>query len=96
MNEFDADVPMEVPIEPEIDLHTFSPKDVKSVVEEYLFACAEKDFAEVRIVTGRGTGTIRQMVRKTLERHPLVERFYDAPPMSGGWGAQIVVLKNNR
>ncbi len=82
-----------VPIEDCVDLHAFSPKDVVSVVEEYLEEAAKRGFGQVRIVHGRGTGTQRRMIRKVLSRHPRVASFEDAPPESGGWGATLVRLR---
>ncbi len=82
-----------VPIEDCVDLHAFSPKDVVSVVEEYLEEAAKRGFGQVRIVHGRGTGTQRRMIRKVLPRHPRVASFEDAPPESGGWGATLVRLR---
>jgi DNA-nicking Smr family endonuclease len=67
-----------IPIEDSIDLHTFQPKDVVSVVEEYLQAAAEAGLREVRLIHGRGRGVQRGMVQAALERHPLVEAFWDA------------------
>lgn len=69
----------EVPIEDSIDLHTFHPRDIKSVVEEYLNAAHEAGFREVRLIHGRGKGVQRGIVQKALEEHPLVEEFWDAP-----------------
>ena len=71
--------PHEVPIEAELDLHTFAPRDVRSVVEEYVRAAAAAGLREVRIVHGRGSGIQRGNVQITLERHPLVIGFWDAP-----------------
>lgn len=88
----EEDIPV-VPIEDSIDLHGFQPRDIPSVVEEYLLAAAEKGFGEVRLIHGRGTGFQRQRVRELLERHELVERFSDAPASRGGWGATLVWLK---
>ncbi len=85
--------PIKLPIEDSIDLHTFSPKEVKSAVEAYLEAAHEKGFREVRIIHGRGIGVQREIVRSVLSRHPLVESFQDARPEAGGWGATWVVLK---
>ncbi len=85
--------PLRIPIEESIDLHTFSPKEVVSVVGEYLEEAARHGFTEVRIVHGRGTGVQRQAVRSALARHPLVEAFADAPPQAGGWGATVVRLR---
>jgi len=82
-----------LPIEDSLDLHTFSPKDVKIVVEEYLFQCAQKGFKEVRIIHGRGRGAQRALVRSILLKNPHVLRFKDAPAESGGWGATMVQIK---
>jgi dsDNA-specific endonuclease/ATPase MutS2 len=81
-----------VPIEDAIDLHPFAPTEIPSVVESYLEAAVEAGFREVRLIHGRGIGVQRARVRATLEGHPLVERFGDAPPERGGIGATIVVL----
>jgi DNA-nicking Smr family endonuclease len=77
-----------------IDLHAFAPRDVGSVVEEYLAAAHERGFREVRLVHGRGIGVQRSIVRALLSRHPLVSSFADAPPERGGWGATIVYLRD--
>jgi DNA-nicking Smr family endonuclease len=68
-----------VPIEPALDLHAFAPRDVASVVEEYVRAAHEAGLREVRLIHGRGIGVQRGIVQNALERHPLVVEFYDAP-----------------
>jgi len=68
-----------LPIEDHIDLHAFAPRDIPSVVEEYILAAHDAGFREVRLIHGRGTGIQRGIVQAALERHPLVESFYDAP-----------------
>ena len=68
-----------VPIEDVIDLHTFAPRDIKSVVEEFVNAAHEAGLREVRLIHGRGKGIQRGIVQQALERHPLVEEFWDAP-----------------
>ena len=68
-----------LPIEDAIDLHTFHPRDIKSVVEEYVTAAHEAGLREVRLIHGRGKGVQRGVVQAALERHPLVEEFWDAP-----------------
>ena len=87
------DSPHRIPIEDRIDLHAFSPKEVVSVVEEYLEEAARRGLRQVRIIHGRGTGTQRRMVRQALARHPRGETFGDAPPEAGGWGATLVLLR---
>jgi DNA-nicking Smr family endonuclease len=68
-----------IPIEAAIDLHAFHPRDIKSVVEEYVTAAFEAGLREVRLIHGRGRGVQRGIVQQALERHPLVRAFYDAP-----------------
>ena len=87
------DEPVALPIEDSLDLHTFSPRDVASVVDEYLIEAAARGFREVRVIHGRGIGVQREIVRGVLTRHPLVESFADAPPERGGWGATVVRLR---
>ena len=68
----------EVPIEAQIDLHAFAPRDIASVVEEYVRAAHEAGLREVRLIHGRGKGVQRGIVQQALERHPLVLEFWDA------------------
>ena len=68
-----------IPIEDVLDLHTFNPRDIKSVVEEYVAAAWERGLREVRLIHGRGRGIQRGIVQQALERHPLVVEFWDAP-----------------
>ncbi len=72
-------MPHETPIEDSIDLHTFRPADIKSVVEEYIRAAHEAGLRDVRLIHGRGVGVQRGIVQAALEKNPLVESFYDAP-----------------
>ena len=94
MNEPDDALLVPLPIEDCLDLHTFSPKDVGSLIEEYLFQSQEKGYSEVRLIHGKGTGSLRRQVRSLLARDPRVIRFKDAPAEAGGWGATLVYLKS--
>jgi DNA-nicking Smr family endonuclease len=67
----------ELPIEPELDLHAFAPRDIPSVVEEYVRAAHEAGLSELRLVHGRGRGVQRAIVQAALEKHPLVAEFWD-------------------
>jgi DNA-nicking Smr family endonuclease len=67
-----------VPIEDSLDLHTFAPRDITSVVEEYVTAAHAAGLREVRLIHGRGKGVQRGIVQQALERHPLVAEFWDA------------------
>ncbi len=90
----DDDSEVVVPIEDSLDLHTFAPREIPSVVSEYLEECARRGMREVRLVHGRGTGTQRAIVQSLLARHPHVASFSDAPPDRGGWGATVVQLRH--
>ena len=68
-----------VPIEGTLDLHAFGPRDIRSVVEEYINAAHEAGLREVRLIHGRGKGVQRGIVQQALERHPRVDEFWDAP-----------------
>jgi DNA-nicking Smr family endonuclease len=85
---------MRIPIEDSLDLHTFEPHDIKSVVEEYVNAAWERGFREVRLIHGRGRGVQRGIVQQTLERHPLVVAFWDAPETH--LGATVARLRDTR
>jgi len=84
--------PVRVPIEDVFDLHSVPPKDVETVVEEYLIEARAAGLKALRIIHGRGIGVQREMVRKVLERTPFVVGFGDAPAEAGGWGATLVTL----
>jgi DNA-nicking Smr family endonuclease len=81
-----------LPIDGVLDLHTFSPGDVKDLLPEYLSACREKGIFEIRVIHGKGTGTMRKTVHSILEKLPGVASFRTAGEDTGGWGATMVVL----
>jgi DNA-nicking Smr family endonuclease len=88
-----SDEPVILPIEDRLDLHAFHPKDIASVVEEYLGQCRQKGIVEVRLIHGKGIGVQRKVVRSVLDKHPAVVSYKDAPAEAGGWGATVVILK---
>lgn len=85
--------PIEMEITDALDLHAFAPRDVKSVVENYLSEAHKKGFSMVRIIHGKGIGVQREIVRKILSNTDFVESFKDAPAFSGHWGATIARFK---
>lgn len=84
--------PIEMPIDGVLDLHTFNPKELPDLLDDYLSACHEKGIFAVRVIHGKGTGMQKARVRSLLAKHPLVRGFADAPPEAGGWGATLVSL----
>ena len=81
------------PLTDELDLHTFLPKECADVVEEYLHAAQEQGMTVVRVIHGKGTGTLRRIVHGVLDKHPAVARYALADGASGSWGATLVELK---
>ena len=83
--------PLRIPIEGTLDLHAFAPRDIPSVVEEYLNEAHAAGFGDVRLIHGRGQGVQRRIVHQTLVHHPLVLEFFDDP--ASHLGATIAVLR---
>jgi DNA-nicking Smr family endonuclease len=83
-----------MPIDGVLDLHTFSPKEVKELLGDYLAACLEREIYDVRIIHGKGKGILRDRVRALLAKHPSVQDFHEAPLDAGGWGATVVRLRS--
>lgn len=87
------DEPVHLPIEDSIDLHTFLPRDVVAVVDDYLHAARDAGFDVVRVIHGRGKGVQRAAVHRLLATHAAVEMFWDAP--EAHLGATMVRLKRD-
>jgi DNA-nicking Smr family endonuclease len=87
--------PIEIPINGELDLHTFKPGEVKDLLDEYISVCIEKKIYSLRIIHGKGKGILKQKVHSILKKDPRVASFSDAPLEAGGWGATLVILKAN-
>ena len=83
----------ELPIDGVLDLHTFQPRDVKPLVNDYLDACRERGIFDVRIIHGKGIGMLRDTVHAVLRGREDVEEFRLADETRGGWGATLVRLK---
>lgn len=85
----DDEQPVELSITDTFDLHTFAPKDIPELIQEYLYQCVKRGFKYVRIIHGKGIGVQKNIVRSVLEHSALVESFEDGPD----WGSTAVVLK---
>ncbi len=86
------DEPIRIPITGELDLHTFAPQETKQLLEAYLEACVAREIFNVRLIHGKGTGTLRETVHAFLRRSPLVKDFRLGNETSGSWGATLVNL----
>ena len=87
--------PVKLPIEDNLDLHTFQPKEMPDLLGGYFSACIEARIFEVRIIHGKGKGVLRKRLHGLLDRNPWVSSFKTAPPEAGGWGATLVKLKHH-
>jgi DNA-nicking Smr family endonuclease len=85
--------PIKIPIEDTLDLHTFQPKDLPNLLEDYFTECLDAGILSVRIIHGKGKGILKKRVQALLNKNPLVDSFTNAPPEAGGWGATLVELK---
>ena len=88
----DVDAPFALPLGDTLDLHAFLPREVRSVVIEYLTADRTAGLTEVRLIHGRGRGVQRAAVLTLLARIPWVLAAHEATPDRGGWGATVVQL----
>lgn len=93
--ESDQIEPVQIPIDGALDLHTFRPSELGSLLPAYLQECLERDILEVRVIHGKGRGQLRRSVYAILDRLPLVVRYAPAPPERGGWGATLVWLRRD-
>lgn len=87
-----ADSTVEIPIDGVLDLHNFHPRDIRTLVPDYLEECVKRGITSVRIVHGKGTGSLQKGVHALLQRSPHVVRFRLADTFAGGWGATLVDL----
>ncbi len=84
----------EIPFDGTLDLHTFAPGDVKSLVPEFIDECVRRRIVQIRIVHGKGTGTLRRIVHAELDRHPAVVSYRHEGGSGGSWGATVADLEN--
>ena len=77
----------------ELDLHGFFPEQVPEMVDEFIRNARELKLKNLRIVHGKGKSRLKYIVHQQLKSNSAVEKFGDAPPESGGWGATVIILK---
>jgi len=82
---------MDLNIEDTIDLHSFLPREIAELVDEYLYQAVLKGYREVRIIHGRGIGVQRRMVHSVLQKHSSVVAYRDEMDH----GSTVVTLKQD-
>ncbi|MCK5515987.1 MAG: Smr/MutS family protein [Desulfobulbaceae bacterium] len=91
-NHFECE-PVHLEIDGVLDLHPFSPKDIKYLIPDYLTECFKREIYQLKIIHGKGKGNLRRSVHALLDRNPLVEGYRLADLFNGSWGATVVTLK---
>ena len=76
----------------ELDLRGLRADEALLRLEEFLDHAVRDGLASVRIIHGKGTGVLRQVVRDHLTRHPLARSFAPESRERGGNGATAVEL----
>ena len=92
MDPKNSEEPIKFQISDELDLHTFRPSELGELIPDYIRLCVQKDIFRIRIIHGKGIGTLRETVHALLRRDSLVSRFELAGQEEGGWGATIAWL----
>ena len=92
MNQENPEEPIEFQISDELDLHTFRPSELGELLPDYIGLCLQRDILRIRIIHGKGIGTLRETVHTLLRRDSRVSRFEPAGHNEGGWGATIAWL----
>jgi DNA-nicking Smr family endonuclease len=86
--------PVQIEITDELDLHTFQPREVGDLLVDYLTECRKRGILNVRVIHGKGTGTLRTGVHEKLAKMEIVQSItWPASAQTGGWGATWVQLK---
>lgn len=92
MTDFEEEEPVEIPINGVLDLHPFAPRDLKTLIPDYIEECKALGILELRFIHGKGVGNIRRSVHALLERNVKVKSFRLAGSGEGSWGATLVTL----
>lgn len=94
MDDIEDQEPIRIEITDQLDLHTFRPDEVGELLRDYLGECQRQGILSVRVVHGKGTGTLRTGVHAALGRMSIVADWtWPAGAFSGGWGVTWVRLK---
>lgn len=83
----------EVEARPEVDLRGLRAEEAVGEVERAVDAAARADLTTLRIIHGKGTGALREVVAQTLRADPRVKSFRPGVPAEGGTGVTIAELE---
>ncbi len=89
----DVRVPEKTGVASEIQLIGRTAEEARDLVEKYLDDAFLAGLPSVRVIHGKGTGTLRRVVHELLAAHPLVAGHRPGAPREGGEGATIASLR---
>lgn len=79
-----------------LDLHGFFPEQIPQMIRDFIQNARTLGLRRLRIVHGKGKSRLKWEVHQALMAEPSVEAFGDAPPETGGWGATVVLLTEEK
>lgn len=82
------------PAEDEVHLRRLTVDEALLKLDKYLNNAFMAGLYQVRVIHGKGTGTLRQAVREELAKHPLVKSYRLAGYGEGGAGVTMVELES--
>lgn len=90
MDKREAEYYSEPPAPDELRLRYLTVDEALPKVERFLHDAYMAGFHQIKIIHGKGSGTLREQVRRELGRHSLVKRFRPGDKWEGGEGVTIV------
>ncbi|HSF83029.1 MAG TPA: endonuclease MutS2 [Anaerolineales bacterium] len=78
----------------ELDLRGRRAEEAVEALDQYLDSAYLAGLPFVRIIHGKGTGKLREVVRKSLSANPHVQSFESGGDKEGGEGVTVATLRN--
>ena len=91
----DNDYFTETPAPDELRLRHLTVDEALPLLDDFLHDRFVRGFRTVRIIHGKGTGTLRETVRRVLKSHPLVKSFRAGGHAEGKQGVTVVELSDH-
>ncbi|MFL5760467.1 MAG: endonuclease MutS2 [Thermomicrobiales bacterium] len=79
----------------ELDIRGHRAAEVEGMLDRYLDDAYRSGLPLVRIIHGKGTGALRQVVRDYLNNSPIVARHELAAALEGGEGATVAYMREH-
>jgi DNA mismatch repair protein MutS2 len=80
---------IETPARDELRLRHLTVDEALPKLDHFLHDAYTSGMSKVRIIHGKGTGMLRETVRRELKKHPLVKSYRAGDKWEGGEGVTI-------